>query len=232
MSLASIWAAPTCAPPYWAGAKPLWDAPKTHPMRNPAWAAPWTASARPCATPCKNAGITLDQIGAVGIAVPGHIDVPGGMIRWAPNFGHFDDSGYVPYKIIPLRDLVSQNLGMAMVMDNDANVAALGEFSFGAGEARKHLVMFTLGTGIGGGIIVEGEVLRGATGGAAEVGPHHHCGRPGQQRQRPAWPPGNPGRTRRHHRARHAENGVGPRYPALAAASPARKPCSSSSRPP
>ena len=57
-----------------------------------------------------------------------------------------------------------------MVMDNDANVAALGEFSFGAGKGTKHLVMFTLGTGIGGGIIVEGEVLRGATGGAAEVG--------------------------------------------------------------
>lgn len=119
---------------------------------------------------CKNAGITLDQVGAVGVAVPGHIDVPGGIIRWAPNFGHFDDSGYVPYRSIPLRDLVSQNLGVAMVMDNDANVAALGEFSFGAGKGTRHLVMFTLGTGIGGGIIVEGEILRGATGGAAEVG--------------------------------------------------------------
>ena len=57
-----------------------------------------------------------------------------------------------------------------MVMDNDANVAALGEFRFGVGRGTRHLVMFTLGTGIGGGIIVEGEVLRGATGGAAEVG--------------------------------------------------------------
>lgn len=119
---------------------------------------------------CSNANIRLDQVGAVGIAVPGHIDVPNGIVRWAPNFGHFDDTGYVPYKQLPLREMVSQELNIAMVMDNDANVAALGEFSFGAGRGTKHLVMFTLGTGIGGGIIIEGEVLRGATGGAAEVG--------------------------------------------------------------
>ena len=50
---------------------------------------------------CKNAGVAIEQVGAVGVAVPGHIDVPGGVIRWAPNFGHFDDSGYVPYKAIP-----------------------------------------------------------------------------------------------------------------------------------
>ena len=119
---------------------------------------------------CQNAGTTLEHIGAVGIAVPGHIDVPAGMVRWAPNFGHYDNDGYVPYKEIPLREMVSQNLGVAMTMDNDANAAALGEFRFGAGRGTKHMVMFTLGTGIGGGIIIEGEVLRGATGGAAEVG--------------------------------------------------------------
>ena len=117
-----------------------------------------------------NAGVTLAEIGAIGIAVPGHIDVPGGIIRWAPNFGDYVDSAYVPYRDIPLRALVEKDLGVAMVMDNDANVAALGEFTYGAGRGTRHLVMFTLGTGIGGGIIVEGEVLRGATGGAAEVG--------------------------------------------------------------
>jgi len=104
------------------------------------------------------------------VAVPGHIDVPNGMIRWAPNFGDYQDGLYVPYKSIPLREMVEAELGLAMVMDNDANVAALGEFRYGAGRGARHLVMFTLGTGIGGGIIVEGEVLRGATGGAAEVG--------------------------------------------------------------
>jgi glucokinase len=117
-----------------------------------------------------SADIPLEQIGAIGIAVPGHINVPEGMVVWAPNFGENIDGHYVPYKQIPLRDLVEAELGIAMTMDNDANAAALGEFRYGAGRGARHLVMFTLGTGIGGGIIVEGEVLRGATGGAAEVG--------------------------------------------------------------
>ncbi len=117
-----------------------------------------------------NAGVNLEEVGAVGVAVPGHIDVPNGMIVWAPNFGDHVDGQYTPYKGIPLRELVERELTLAMVMDNDANTAALGEFRFGAGRGTRHLVMFTLGTGIGGGIIVEGEVLRGATGGAAEVG--------------------------------------------------------------
>ncbi|HLK61154.1 MAG TPA: ROK family protein [Chthonomonadaceae bacterium] len=118
----------------------------------------------------QDAGIKIEDVGAIGIAVPGHIDVPNGRVVWAPNFGDHVDGLYIPYKNIPLRDLVEQELGIAMVMDNDANVAALGEFRYGAGRGTRHLVMFTLGTGIGGGIIIEGEVLRGATGGAAEVG--------------------------------------------------------------
>ena len=116
------------------------------------------------------AGIPMDKVGAVGIAVPGHIDVPAGRIVWAPNFGHFEDGLYIPFKNIYLRDMLEKELNLPVVMDNDANVAALGEFRFGAGRGTKHLVMFTLGTGVGGGIIIEGEVLRGATGGAAEVG--------------------------------------------------------------
>lgn len=117
-----------------------------------------------------NANISMEDIGAIGIAVPGHIDVPNGIIRWAPNFGDYEDGQYVPFKNVPLRKLVEQELNIAMVMDNDANVAALGEFRYGAGRGTRHLVMFTLGTGIGGGVIIEGEVLRGATGGAGEVG--------------------------------------------------------------
>lgn len=117
-----------------------------------------------------NAGVTLEQIGAIGLAVPGHIDVPLGLIRWAPNFGDYVDGEYVPYRLIPLRSLMEKEVGVSVVMDNDANTAALGEFRFGAGRGVKHLVMFTLGTGIGGGIIIDGEVLRGSTGGAAEVG--------------------------------------------------------------
>lgn len=116
------------------------------------------------------AGVKIDEVGAVGIAVPGHIDVPNGIVRWAPNFGDYSADQYVPYRDVPLRDMVEDELGIAMVMDNDANAAALGEFRYGVGRGTKHLVMFTLGTGIGGGVIIEGQVLRGATGGAAEVG--------------------------------------------------------------
>ena len=117
-----------------------------------------------------NAGVSMSEIGAVGIAVPGHINVPEGMVVWAPNFGENVGGTYVPYKQLPLRALLEAELGICTTMDNDANVAALGEFRYGAGRNTKHLFMFTLGTGVGGGIIVEGEVLRGATGGAAEVG--------------------------------------------------------------
>lgn len=116
------------------------------------------------------AGVNINDIGAVGVAVPGHINVPEGRIVWAPNFGEYANDSYVPYKDVYLRDMVEAELGIAMVMDNDANVAALGEFRFGAGRGTRHLVMFTLGTGVGGGIVVDGKVLRGSTGGAAEVG--------------------------------------------------------------
>ena len=117
-----------------------------------------------------DAKITLDDVGAIGIAVPGHIDVPAGMVRWAPNFGDFPEGSFVPYKNVPLRALVEAELGIATIMDNDANAAALGEYRYGAGRGTRHLVMFTLGTGIGGGVITDGQVLRGCAGGAAEVG--------------------------------------------------------------
>jgi glucokinase len=117
-----------------------------------------------------DAGVDINQVGAVGIAVPGHINVPEGLIVWAPNFGDFVNDSYVPYKNVYLREMLEAELGIAVVMDNDANVAALGEFRFGAGRGTRHLVMFTLGTGVGGGIIVDTQVLRGSTGGAAEVG--------------------------------------------------------------
>lgn len=117
-----------------------------------------------------NAGISMDEVGAIGIAVPGHINVPEGMVVWAPNFGEVIDSVYTPYKRIPMRALLEKEIGICTVMDNDANVAALGEYRYGAGRKYKHLVMFTLGTGVGGGIIIDGVVLRGCNGGAAEVG--------------------------------------------------------------
>ena len=85
----------------------------------------------------EDAGVKIEEVGAVGIAVPGHIDVPNGVVVWAPNFGDFADGSYIPYKMVPLRELVEAELGLAMVMDNDANVAALGEFRYGAGRGTN-----------------------------------------------------------------------------------------------
>ena len=70
----------------------------------------------------------------------------------------------------PHRALVETLTGVPVQIGNDANLAALGEFRFGAGRAVRHMVMVTLGTGIGGGIIVDGKLLDGADGGAGEIG--------------------------------------------------------------
>ena len=71
---------------------------------------------------------------------------------------------------VPLRDLMREQLGLPVYIDNDANVAALAEFLFGAGRGARNVVMLTIGTGIGGGLILDGEIYRGSTGAAAELG--------------------------------------------------------------
>jgi glucokinase len=98
----------------------------------------------------------------VGIGVPGFIRMDTGVIAgWAqqPAF-----TGY------PMRDRIEQHLGAKVILENDANSAALGEKWIGAGTAVDDLVLLTLGTGIGGGIISGGRILHGAQGMAAELG--------------------------------------------------------------
>jgi glucokinase len=70
----------------------------------------------------------------------------------------------------PLRDVLREKTGRPVVVDNDANMAALGEVTYGAAKGAKDALMVTLGTGIGGGIVLNGAVLRGANGFAAEIG--------------------------------------------------------------
>jgi glucokinase len=110
--------------------------------------------------------IDASQVAGVGIGVPGHIDPEGGLIKWAPNFY---DTGK-PYRNVRLGEPIAQQLGLPVLMGNDANVAALGEFRFGAGQGLSTMVMLTLGTGIGGGLILGGRLWTGATGGAGEIG--------------------------------------------------------------
>lgn len=109
------------------------------------------------------AGITKDQVLGVGVAVPGHVKAAEGMVMWAPNFKD-------QWRRVQIAKPVQDSLGLPVHIGNDANLAALGEFTYGVGREVRHLAMITLGTGIGGGIIIDGKILEGADGGAAEVG--------------------------------------------------------------
>jgi glucokinase len=98
---------------------------------------------------------------AVGIGAAGMIDFVGGSVAFAPN---------LPLREVPLRDLVAQRSGLPCVVDNDANAAAWGEYRFGAGRGSRHMLLVTVGTGIGGGMVWDGALYRGAHGFAAEIG--------------------------------------------------------------
>lgn len=98
----------------------------------------------------------------VGIGIPGFILLEKGMIVGSHNMPGFDN--------YPVRDDISQRLGSQVVLENDANAAALGESWIGAGKGVSDLVLLTLGTGIGGGIISRGKVLHGFVGMAGELG--------------------------------------------------------------
>lgn len=114
-------------------------------------------------TAIAEAGIRSDQVLGVGIAVPGHVKSREGLVMWAPNFR---DQWRGVQIVQPVRD----RIGLPTVIGNDANLATLGEFTFGAGRHVRHFAMITLGTGVGGGIIVDGKLVEGADGGAGEVG--------------------------------------------------------------
>jgi len=109
-----------------------------------------------------DAGVTWEQIRAIGVAAPGTMDIPAGVV-----FHPFNLPGW---KNLPLRDMVSQRLGKPAILQNDASAAALGETWLGAGKNAKSLAFWTLGTGVGGGIVLDGKVWEGAHSHAAECG--------------------------------------------------------------
>lgn len=107
-------------------------------------------------------GVDPEAVESVGIGSPGAIDPENGRVIMAKNFADFVD--------VPIRDILQEMLEKPIYVDNDANVAALGESMFGAGEGRKNCVLITLGTGLGGGIIINGKIFSGAYYGGAELG--------------------------------------------------------------
>ncbi len=103
---------------------------------------------------------------AVGMSVPGHIDGSRGIVVWAPNFGKEVDGVFHYWENVPLGRPLSDRTGMPIKMDNDANLAALGECKYGSGRnSAKCLVMLTVGTGIGGGVIMGTDSVRGPASG-------------------------------------------------------------------
>jgi glucokinase len=114
-------------------------------------------------TALQKAQIDHTQVLGVGIAVPGHVKAREGVVMWAPNFKD-------QWKEVQIAQPVRDALNLPVIIGNDANLAALGEFTYGVGRAVRHLAMITLGTGIGGGLIVDGKLIEGADGGAGEIG--------------------------------------------------------------
>jgi glucokinase len=100
-------------------------------------------------------------VGAVGLGVASRVDQRTGTAVTSTN---------VPLTGVPLRDAMKARFGLPVGLDNDANAAAIGEWAFGAGRGTSHLVMVTLGTGVGGGLVLDGRPYRGARGLGAELG--------------------------------------------------------------
>ncbi len=107
------------------------------------------------------AGVAADSLRGVGVAVPGPIDPVRGTVESPPNLAG--------WKSVPLADWFREAFDVPVHLENDANAAALAEWRFGAGQGARHLIYLTMSTGVGGGLVLDGRLYRGA-GGAGEVG--------------------------------------------------------------
>lgn len=103
----------------------------------------------------------MHDVAAIGLGAAGFVDAERSTVMFAPNLAWRDE---------PLRAAMEQRLGLPVVVENDANAAAWAEARFGAGRGEDYVIVLTVGTGIGGGIVVGGQLLRGRFGVAAEIG--------------------------------------------------------------
>jgi len=102
-----------------------------------------------------------DDVAGIGAGLAGFLDIPEGIVRFSPNLKWHD---------VPVKATLEKKLGKPVAIDNDANVAALGEAWSGAGAGIANCVCYTLGTGVGGGIIIGGKIYQGSAGMAGELG--------------------------------------------------------------
>lgn len=109
----------------------------------------------------EKAGVKADQLAGIGIGSPGPLDIETGTILDTPNLN---------LKNFCLKACVEKEFGCPVIVDNDVNVGTYGEYRFGAGRGCRHIVGIFPGTGIGGGLVLEGKLFHGATGAAGEIG--------------------------------------------------------------
>ena len=108
------------------------------------------------------AGITTADLAAIGLGAPGLSNPETGILFTSPNLPGWHD--------VPLRDIIQKELGKETFLINDANAAAIGELHFGAGRDARNFIYITVSTGIGSGIIIDGNIYTGSTGTAGELG--------------------------------------------------------------
>jgi glucokinase len=106
-------------------------------------------------------GLRAENVVAVGVGAAGLVDSSQGMLRFAPNLA---------WRNLPIAARMREALGLPVLVENDASMAAFGEYRFGAGRGYRHLLLVAVGTGIGGGIVADGRLFRGAHGFASEIG--------------------------------------------------------------
>lgn len=109
----------------------------------------------------QDSSCSWDQVAGIGAGIAGFMDIPAGFIKLSPNLG---------WRNVPIKQILEQKLNKTVKIDNDANVAALGEAWSGAGAGIPNVVCYTLGTGVGGGIIIDGKIYQGFNGSAGELG--------------------------------------------------------------
>ncbi|MDN5332366.1 MAG: glucokinase [Tepidanaerobacteraceae bacterium] len=107
-------------------------------------------------------GLSLTDIAGIGIGVPGPMDARRGVVKNPPNLPGWDD--------VPLLSIMQEEFNIKICLENDANAAAMGEYLFGAGRGIENFVYITISTGIGGGVVADGRLLKGDGGNAAEIG--------------------------------------------------------------
>jgi len=104
----------------------------------------------------------IERIVAIGVATPGSMDIPAGLILDPPNLK--------PWRNVPVRQFVAETFQLPVAFQNDANAAAYGEYWVGAGREYRSMVLFTLGTGVGGGIILDDKIVEGEHSHGGELG--------------------------------------------------------------